>query len=67
MSDKVTKLQASIRKRAGYCNKYKIPTGNDVVMMRLEKTIRQERIKAMKKSKRSSQLSFPNMLESTEA
>lgn len=60
---KVKKIQASMRKRAGLCQKYNISTSNDVVMLRLEKVIRQERVKAMRKSKRSTQLSFPGILD----
>ena len=57
-SQKVNKLQASRRKRIGYLQKYNLPTHSDLVLMKLDKAIRQESVRGKRKSTRSVQLNL---------
>ena len=52
-SSSLKKLQASKRKRLGYLQKYHLPTHSDIVLLRLEKAIRQESIKSSRNDKRN--------------
>ena len=50
-ANKLNKLEASKRKRLGYLQKYNLPAHSDIVMMQLEKAIKQERIKSHRRQR----------------
>ena len=54
----LSKLYARQRKRIAYLEENKMRTSNDYIMEQLDRAIRQERIKAMRKTKRQYQLSL---------